>query len=218
MVARIRFTPTKITREHTQVLKTIQGLGHTSAIIAGGAVRDSYFSKPISDIDIFIHDPEYAGNNVSQLTSFDIGRHLLSSDQPQTTFYDDDCDDYVDELFDTRWGSPGGGATNRFVSQIINLQKDGILYQIISLKVDPVEYVKKHFDVGLCMAWCDGTRLRFTQRFQTDAANKTITLCGDLTEQEYDYAVRNHIPRIKQKYPNFTVEVEPHLHKFARVC
>ena len=192
----------RITKEHTAVLKALQHVGNVSAIIAGGAVRDTYFSKPISDIDIFIFDPVFSGKQrVNQLTTQYVSNLMGGEDV---------CD--VWELYHTMWSSPAGGTTNRFVTQIINLFKDGTDYQLISLKIDPVEYVKKYFDVGLCMAYCDGKRMRFTERFLTDANNKTITLCGDLNKEEYDYATKNHIPRIRNKYPDFVVKVDPELH------
>ena len=44
---------TKITKDHIWVLKQMHKVGYHSAIIAGGAVRDSYFKKPIKDVDVF---------------------------------------------------------------------------------------------------------------------------------------------------------------------
>ena len=45
------------TSEPIKNLQKLQNMGFTSAIIAGGSIRDDYTGHPINDFDIFLWDP-----------------------------------------------------------------------------------------------------------------------------------------------------------------
>ena len=58
---------TGISGDDLWVLDKLQLIGYTSAIIAGGAVRDVYFKKPLRDIDIFYYHPKFSSEKVMPL-------------------------------------------------------------------------------------------------------------------------------------------------------
>lgn len=218
---------TKITKEQVAVLKCLNGAGYTSAIIAGGAVRDSYFKKPINDIDIFIydvdHDPDQlaiqssrkAGTILEKLDARIISRIFdIKSGSPRhysSTNVISTGEDFVAMCY-TQFQSLSSGSygpDNRFITSIINMVKNHQLYQFISVNIDPIEYVTKQFDVNLCKAYCDGTRMRYTQDFLEDARNKTLTINPKLTEEEHYHTMQIHLPRLQTKFPDFRVIHSP---------
>lgn len=202
------------------VLRKLQSVGYQSAIIGGGAVRDAYLDRWPNDIDIFIWnayessepvDSEYRAINEKSLAKlFDLTitekQEPDISDDPfnlnfDSFFFDTDADS-VTRLNNAAYT----GRANHVVSVWdvwMNLFETR--YQIIVLNKDPVEYVTKYFDIGLCMCYCDGIRMRYTDAFLTDATNKTLTVCGELTEAEYRYTMDHHILKLKQYFPNYTV-------------
>lgn len=183
--------------EIIRVLHQIQSTGFHSAVVAGGAVRDIYFNLLARDIDVFIWDPNYSTETVldqpwENIVHPDKGPKLIaelmrlrSGDQVKRDFY---------------------GGSDR-ISAVWNVSKNFFPYQLIFLKRPPLELIDNHFDFGICKCYCDGQKFRFTPHFMQDARNKTITLVGrDMTQKEYEYTMNNHLPRIQEKFPGFTLQ------------
>lgn len=238
------------------MLTNIQCLLGVDAVIAGGALRDSYFNKPISDVDIFVYDnPNEPKSSVSANTfsSWNIALDVVNGekivieytdgsivdDRPYKTKPQKDQDTHT-KLISTNaniWSiqiGQIGGSNNCFNFQPMGLpstqqkyvskscyensniravfsilKTDGTLYQIVVLKIPPIEYINRFFDVGLCKVYFDGKRTVLTPDFTTDASNNTLTLCGDFNKLTLHRSIKYHIPKILKKYPNRQVIISP---------
>lgn len=202
------------------VLRQFQQAGYSSAIIGGGAVRDAYLERDPHDIDIFIWDNEKSPETIHQdyrrLDEVNIARMLnMDPNKPKAKIEDE-----WDQLFGTHtnvnWGDEdevtrmtharyqGRGNHINCVWEVYKADFETV-YQIIVLNKDPKEYVERYFDIGLCMCYCDGRKMRFTDRFLTDAKNKTLTICGELSKGEYEYTMKHHIQKMKSRFKDYTV-------------
>ena len=84
---------------------------------------------------------------------------------------------------------------------------------LIFTECDPVEYVTKYFDFGLCKTWYDGTFVHMHGDYTTDVNNKTITMVlpephviacyGDM--QTGIEAMQGHADRLQYKYPTHKI-------------
>jgi hypothetical protein len=203
--------------EIVQTLRMIQSVGFSSAIIAGGAVRDLYLGKDISDIDIFVWDPEFSTETLDYGYHDDFSDYdgvaawweILGLDDPDLF----NAHDTIEQCFDGYMYSD----TSEKITRMWNIHKEGIKYQIIFTRVRPEEHIKKYFNIGLCKAYCNGTKFTLLPDFIKDAKRNTLTIVGqDMTQWEFDYTVNHHIPKLKLKYPNFTMKIAPHNQKFIR--
>lgn len=194
-------------------LHQIQAAGHTTAIIAGGAIRDTYHDQMVTDVDIFIQHPSTlpAGS-------------LRASGMPPQQFKHADWEDYWADVMrlrtspssrsyvrdSVRWhhsSYDGDSVEDNLMPELLsvwNVFKGLNMYQVIFTTVNPVEYVNDRFDFGLCKAYCDGKRTHLTDDFLRDSRNKTITMVGkEMSSNRVAYAISEHLPRIKEKYPGF---------------
>ena len=203
------------------VLRQFQQAGYTSAVIGGGAVRDAYLERDIHDVDIFIWDSKTSKETVTKpfdhLDETNIARLLnMDPNKPKSPVGDE-----WDQLFGGGLNSIGWGDEDE-VTRITHASYEGrgnhincvwevykaafeTVYQIVVLNKDPKEYAERYFDIGLCMCYCDGRKMRFTDRFLSDAKNKTLTICGELTEAEYNYTMNNHVQKLKSRFKDYTV-------------
>jgi hypothetical protein len=168
-----------IPKSWTSVLKAIQQQPNWStAIIAGGALRDSDNERPIKDVDIFV---PYAENSFERLISA-TGKHDLT------------------KVGHNKKLITSTGANIDPVHFTFKL--DGWKVEV-SQKVCPdFDYLKllEGFDIGLCMISYDGNDIYKSQEYIKDKDNKTITIVrptggGEMT----------HAERIQKKYPNWTI-------------
>lgn len=201
--------------KHDEVVRTLhllQNAGFKSAIIGGGAIRDLYFEIMPRDIDIFLWDPNYSDENIDEETKKivhpttthpKVGTNVIWNIMKlRSTYSFHHVDDDVRRIYSNYGDSR--------VTVIWDVMKNLLPFQLVFLKDRPVDYVEDHFDFGLCKCYCDGEKFRFTPDFNRDVKNKTITLVAkDLTEEEYRYAMEQHLPKVKDKYPGFRVQVAP---------
>lgn len=195
-----------------KILRRFHHFGFMSAIIAGGAVRDDYTGKDINDFDFFVWDPRFSGE-FKKDPDLDVYDFFNEQEQNLQKIL---CTDTVDHVFEqTGYGPDTTGAGAKLTS-IWNASvdyDDWYTYQVIYTLVNPVEHVTKYFDIGLCKAYCDGTKVRYTQDFMRDLNNRTFTVVGqNMTQEQFDYAVDYHVDKLEWKYP-FRVEVAPHNQK-----
>ena len=201
---------TKITTDNVWVLEQLHRIGYTSAVIAGGAVRDAYFHKIIHDIDIFYQinpsNPEDLHNRtkVVKLLELDTVDTTPADEAGMVFTFFDYADDFI-VLFDGKRRTKKSYYSSPHIKSVVEVGKDESIYQLIGLSCDPLTYINQYFDVDLCRCYCDGQRMRYTQAFLNDAGQQTITISGDLTVGEYRYSLKNHIPRLRRYYPNFRV-------------
>lgn len=190
--------------------------GHDSAIIAGGAIRDMFHGVEISDVDIFVQyktlpdTPKRSFNhdewNEYWRDVFQLGSKFFSTVQwVYSPYTHPDDEDHVPE--------------GHHVSAVWDVISEGISYQIIMLNIDPVTYVEQQFDFGICRAYFDGSRVRYSREFVRDSRNRTITLvCDTLTDAQVRYAITNHLSKILAKYPGYRLEIPENIAELYRLA
>lgn len=210
--------------EPVRILRRLQQFGYTSAIIAGGAIRDDYAKKEINDYDIFLWDPRLSGEFKNKINPLNLQPQIdfqsESFDIDRTTEFVDLLHSLdVDQIFRSgmygpltgdgqKLSTPGIGAN---LTGVWEAQLDYYDYQLIYTQVAPIEHVEKYFDIGLCKAYCDGTKIRYTPDFLKDMKNRTFTIVGQgMTQDQFNYVVDYHIDKIEWKYPGFRIAVVPH--------
>lgn len=205
-----------------RTLKRIQQRGHPEAVLAGGALRDLYAGNPVNDYDIFLTHPAHKTKKTSV-------NHLTSKKSATDNIYMRADEQYVKNLVvDTSSDRDMFGSNiyeeyepfsddeymlNRFIRSVWSVVIGISVYQLVFLKKDPIEYVTKNFDLGICRAYCDGKRICYTPDFMNDMYNKTITFAdAGLSQAAFDYAAKYHLPRVKKKFPDHKVVVHPANH------
>lgn len=198
------YAPTDLTSENISFLKKLKRfLADDDVIIAGGAIRDAYFEKPISDIDIYYQHSLDRGVDGPQLENSETLKKLLLPLAKAGSIASVDVKAVTPR--DSRGWKPSDYYSFRFIRSIVDVVHSGQRYQLMATSMPPVEFVQKHFDVNLCRCWYDGVRMRYTGAFLRDARNKTLTIEGEMTKGEYKTMLNIHIPKLKEKYPDFTV-------------
>ncbi len=208
-------TKYNVLSEPIRILRRLQTFGYRTAILAGGAIRDDFTHKPINDYDIFLWDPrhsrEFSGMDLKS-ASFEMERTTEFVDILQTLeldqlFHDNGpygpCTGDGDPL-----NSPGIGAK---LTGVWEAELDYNKYQLIYTKINPIEHLNLYFDIGLCKAYCDSVKIRYTPDFMKDINNRTLTiLAEEMTYDQFEYAYDYHIDKLRLKYPTFKVVVAPH--------
>ncbi len=188
-------------------------------ILAGGALRDDYMGRPerINDYDIFIKDFSELFNNKEETA--DVIEKIIHKVFPR-------AEDAV-ELFDSEYMTLDAqheehddvkpGPHDQIVS-VWEVDEDYVTYQLVFTKGDPIEHVNKYFDIGFCKAYCDGTKIRYTDDFLYDVKHKTLTIVGDgMSKDQVEYAIFHHADRLQWRYSGFRVVVPPRYQKFVEV-
>lgn len=183
------------------------------AVIAGGAIRDTYFDILPRDYDIYIQDPGFkSGRREPKRYTC---KHLAKI--CDLHLYDNRPHGYypTDDAITTAFRNDYQYGGCNFVTQIYDVVKNLVPYQLIFVEYPPIEYLNKYFDFGICKAYCDGHRLRYTKDFMYDAKNKKLTLVGEVTSQfQYDWLMEHHLPKLKSKFPSHTVQHAEHNKKY----
>lgn len=220
-----------------KILRRLQAFGYESAIIAGGAIRDDFTKKEITDYDIFLWDPRHSKEFINDDLNMPIPAAHAKYLKPKmninsSCFEMDRTTEFVDllqtldieQIFDSvDYGPlqkvstsatddplimPGVGA---HLTSIWEAEFDFTTYQLIYTQVNPVNHVNDYFDIGLCKAYCDGKKLRYTPDFMYDLKNRKLTIVGtNMNQDQFNYAVDHHVEKLWKKYPNFELQVAPH--------
>ncbi len=171
------------------------------AIIAGSVIADSYHGKhiaPNQSIDIFIKSKKKS-NQMSR--------------NDTTSYTTKDWIHYWYKMFNMKdfdtikclGDHKRFRQFNSHIEAVWELETYGKSYKIIIVDKDPRKYVDENFDFGIAMAYCDGTKMHFTNEFMQDTLNKTITLYEkNLTPTQIMYAKSEHAKKLAQKYPGWT--------------
>lgn len=191
---------------------------NSPCILAGGAIRDIYMDKAeyINDYDIFIQD--ISGMFSQQSLYEDAIEYIIDHVFPR-------CDAY-EILFDSeyltikeqhlqKYDIKPGAHTQ--IASVWEINEDDKTYQLVFTKDDPIQHIEKNFDIGLCKAYCDGNKIRYTPDFLRDVKNKTMTIVGEnMSEEQVQYAVTMHAERLMWKYLNFRVVVPSHYQQYVQ--
>ncbi len=212
--------------EPSKILRRLQQFVYKSAIIAGGAVRDDYMGRPITDYDIFLWDPRRSSefNTIHNLNpsnpqldfdpaSFEMEQTswfmaLLETDVVEQIYKEGGYNAPVAPADADTPSAPGIAAQ---LTSIWQAEKNFETYQLIYTHINPIQHVERFFDIGLCKAYCDGEKIRYTPHFFKDVQDKTFTIVAEsMNQDQFDYAINHHIPKLEQKYPGFKLAVAPH--------
>ncbi len=201
-----------IDRQYLYLLKRFHRVGFKSAVIGGGAVRDDFFKRSPKDVDFFICDPEVSDESI-KLVDYNDEDYTATSIDSDIIYSILDSENYLVEEMALE---DMDDYDETYISSIWNLVpfNQSAPSQLIFITEPPVEYVEKHFDIGLCMCYCDGIKLHYTHNFIKDYRNKTLTICGVLNEVEFEYSITHHVQRLKPKFPGYAVKVAPELEEF----
>jgi hypothetical protein len=204
--------------EIVKPLQWLQAAGFKTAIIAGGCLRDLYHQRYPRDVDIFLWDPELS-NETTPFAELVANKkenpgHVWRTGHAADRIWIDlmrlEDFDVIEQKFDDYHEQKGK------ITAVWDIWKSDINFQLIFTKTPPLEHLNNNFNIGLCKVYCDGTKVRFTGDFMKDASNKTLTICAkNMTEQEYEFTINQHIPRLKKKY-NYKVVHTSDTEKFKR--
>lgn len=196
--------------KHDEVVRTlhyIQRSGFRSAVIAGGAVRDIYFEKMPADIDIFLWDPSYSNENTvaEAPESIDFLAQMFNIKPVGPYNPRSVADDHIERVFGEY---PEGGVTR--VTAVWNVMKNFLPLQIIFVSERPDVYVDQYFDFGICKAYCDGIKLRYTRDFMHDAHHKKLSyVAKEPRDFETKFSLENHLPKLQSKFPDHKFFIAP---------
>lgn len=141
-------------------LSKLHVAGATSAVIAGGAVRDSLFGKPVKDIDIFVSKEQ--AHFITEVFSVEKNLYCGYINIPD-----------VDGVFDIPV------THTELPVQIITMDEG----------MSPADRLHT-FDFGFCQVAYDGKNIITTENFLNDYKNNTITLVYCENQHEYDRSMR----------------------------
>lgn len=209
-----------------------------SAIIAGGAVRDTITGAYIKDVDIFvdkqyahhykqhIHDWTKLSRGASKLFGNDVDLGTWVTPAQASSTYQTIQYGNLQAAVKTSRSNQGFSFTgleseqtsygSRMIAEVYErFDSAGNPMNLIFTDCDPVEYVTKHFDFGLCKAWYDGNYIHQHGDFIHDLNNKliTLTLSNERLIELYGSvkagtkAVQEHAYRIQAKHPSYTVVI-----------
>ena len=203
----------------SEPIRKIQQLKHFlpgyAPLLAGGALREDFMGchSEISDFDIFIRDLSPIFNNTEETDEIVV--KIINKVFPRN----DDAVQVLDSAYLTKQEQeltnivPGSHAQVASVWKVI---EDGEAYQLIFTKNEPIVHINAHFDIGFCKAYCDGTKIRYTDDFLHDVKHKNLTIVGDgMTKEQVEYTIYHHAEKITWKYPGFRVVVPPRYQCFV---
>lgn len=201
-------------------LATIQSI-HPTAIIAGGALRDTIIGNSIKDVDIFIKCPTLDCGDDAFVTEEQLialfGITEGSDDWVKIAhdFREDKHDGASDSDSDKDNGYAGesiGGNHNpvleSFITMIAEVRYNSVKYELIFVEDDPTEFVFRDFDIGLCKIFFDGDQLFITDEFKYDLDNKQLTFSGRFTKGQILHTITKHIPNLKNKFVDWNVVID----------
>ena len=228
-------TAAKVPNKFKWLIKSLKDAGFDSPLIAGGAVRDLYFNRSSKDIDVFVRLPnnecdpsmgQTAANVVVSQAQLNINRLMStttvtsSNNKSKPKKSDRSSPDLSTQLKEAlsaqsvklaSANDPDGEYydTTGVIDAVYTVNfDDGSVVDVIVLTIDPIEYVDVYFDVGICKAHFNGSRLHYSTDFLKDARNKTLTLVGLMDAAQLHRSLSKHCGRLLTYFPGFEVHID----------
>ncbi len=187
--------------EPVQVLRKIQRIS-SNAIIAGGYFRDKFNEIPYNDIDVYIQQPE-SKEAAEKFGDTEFWKEYLNLKVDSWKSIDN-----ISNLTDT--DKDYDSANNSSIITVFEMTKNKLVYNLIMVNSDPIVYVNKHFDFGICKTWCDGKKITFTKEFMSDVEHKTLTYTeGKVSNTKFVHAMHIHLTKLQSKYPQHSLVIPP---------
>jgi len=177
-----------------EALRTIKGL-EARSLIAGGAVRDLYFGQTPRDIDLFI---EIKNKNeiaiIVQMLATQLKGYVqirVKNSKNKQPYYDE------------------AGGHHRILDVVkIEFSDMSAPLEVVFVDLPPKQYFEDFFDLGICKAYYDGTKLHYTSDFFKDVKNKTFTVVGKTTPYLLFRTFNTHIRKLKLRFPDHEIRVD----------
>lgn len=211
--------------EWLRVLQAFHACGATDAVIAGGALRDTFNGKPVKDVDIFLSVPSYFPKQLIKKAFHKAGLEIQH--QVVSGIYTDTLKkfttrgapafekvavkkarDSYGEIFERKEIKSDAQAfvvlagPERTEYNIVLLKGDfgrafRDLPQTVAGSKERMAMLTANFDIGLCQIACDGKHLYADQNYRQDVENKTLTLVRP------NHSSLAHLQRIAKKYDDW---------------
>lgn len=209
-----------IPQEWKKFLSIIQTM-FPSAIIAGGALRDTICDNEVKDVDIFIADldPSWVldPTAIASLLQVQIAigdetpirdhvklMHNIKSEKILAK----GKYDKIDPRYVNQEGLGKRSLLESFINYIVDIQYNGVQYQLIFTEQEPVSMVYNDFDFGICKVYFDGLDLVITEEFWYDMENKQLTITGKFGAGQMLHTLFTHRKNLIKKFPNWKVVIE----------
>ena len=168
------------------------------AFLAGGALRDLVFNKPVKDLDIFAPQVKWIDDDLDWLvlktdpTLENQGYKMLPKDVVLTK---QDSTDFA-------WKNIKGSDTyqkgdNIPVNVVVTDQSDTICRRL------------ELFDYGICQIAYDGNDVWVSDAFLHDKKESKFTYLISTPNMEQFEHNLSHFFRLKEKYPEFNLDIPP---------
>jgi hypothetical protein len=171
---------------------------HPEAIIAGGFLRDLYFSKEFKDIDIFVNelpDDKY---------DYPISEISVSFFPKTSCNMQYSTDDQIREVQYFNWFpiEPNGlwQFESRFEINIIEVANS-----------DLVARVQEH-DFDFCQVWTDGKEIHGVEILQQVKQTKEVTMVQCENSKQLERSLRRW-ERFQEKYPGFSLKYKEGIYR-----
>lgn len=209
----------QIPREWRKALQAFHETGAKEAVIAGGALRDTFNKRAVKDVDVFLKSRGSVKKNRKFLKQVFAAAGLRIVEQPvYTGGYGDDMQALPDPkqgVFVPKRHVGYGGIIPETKSEswvvIAGPQKteynivfmDGPLADAMSKAVadnrTPAKQAISAFDLGLCQIGYDGDAIVTTDKYRNDVAKKVIEIDNG------NPSTLHHVERIRKKYDDWKI-------------
>lgn len=181
-----------IPQEWIDTLRKVQGV-FPRAVIAGGALRDLIYNRPVKDVDIFIPIERDADRNTAEV-------NVLAAIQQ------------IEELFDTtvtptipvyfKETTEDFIKAGRLLETVQNTQVGETKYELIIGTPESCDIDK--FDFSICQISFDGEHVRTTEAFDRTLATKVIEFNKDWRTPS---RAKERIAKMRAKFPDMQMDV-----------
>lgn len=209
----------QIPREWRQALKAFHDTGAQEAIIAGGALRDTFNNRAVKDVDIFLQSRGSLKKNKKFLKQVFAASGLSVSHQPvYTGGYDDDLEQFPKpregvlqparrqgygmirpETKTESWVVIAGNGKTEYNIVFLNGPLGHTMSQAAQNNVTSAKAPISAFDLGMCQIAYDGDAIVTTEKYRHDVAKKLIEL------DQGNPSTLEHLSRIQKKYEDWTL-------------
>jgi hypothetical protein len=209
----------QIPQEWRKTLHAFHETGAKEAIIAGGALRDTFNKRAVKDVDIFLKSRGSVKKNRKFLKQVFAAAGLRLVGQPvYTGGYGNDMQDLPDPkqgVFIPRRNLGYGGIIPETKSEswVVIAGSGKTEYNIVFMEGPLAEAMGKAvmenrtpakqaisaFDLGLCQIGYDGDAIVTTEKYRKDVAQKLIEIDQD------NPSTLNHVERIRKKYDDWKI-------------
>lgn len=148
------------------------------AILAGYAVRDWYFNKEASDLDIFFYAPQ-ASNLTMMYKMFNQAGFIICGTK---------LGEAIPELY----------KKNPELKAVYETIIKGVKVQLVRMSSPTHNSVLPNFPLNICMAWYKDGQAHYTKHFLRSVKYKCIYKTSDIYNKEHQY-----IKKICDKFPDY---------------